>query len=97
MVTIINKSNRPIGVAGQSVLPDKEIQVKDKLVYCDVYDENGLATGDKQILPGLLALKIAGHIDIREELPKVETKVEPKDEETEEKPKAKKGRKSKEE
>lgn len=97
MVTIINKSNRPIGVAGQSVLPDKEIQVKDKFVYCDIFDENGLATGEKQLLPGLVALKIAGHVEIREELPKVETKVEPKAEEVEEKPKAKKGRKPKEE
>lgn len=97
MVTIINKSNRPIGVAGQSVLPDKEIQVKDKFVYCDIFDENGLATGEKQLLPGLVALKIAGHVEIREELRKVETKVEPKAEEVEEKPKAKKGRKPKEE
>lgn len=92
MVTILNKSNRPIGVAGQSVLPDKEIKVQDKLVYCAVFDEDGNNTGKKQLLPGLIALKEGGFINILEE--KEEPKVQVKEEVAEEKPKAKKARKT---
>ena len=96
MVIILNKSNRPIGIAGQSVLPDKEIKVQDKHAYCDVYDEDGVATGERQLLPGLVALQLRGHIVITEE--KKEKPVEEKAEEpAEDKPKTKKTRKSKEE
>lgn len=79
MVIIFNKSNRPIGIAGQSVLPDKEIRVKDKDVYCEVVDEEGNATGEKKLIPGLKALEIRGFVTIRE----VEEakKEEPKEEE----------------
>ena len=77
MVTILNKSNRPIGVAGQSVLPDKEIVVKDKLVYCDVCDENGVPTGEKQLLPGLRALVGMKFVEVREEPEQVKKPVEP--------------------
>lgn len=69
MVTVYNKSNRPIGIAGQSVLPDKEIKVKDKDVYCDVFDEYGNSTGKRALLPGLKALEGMGLIKIREEEP----------------------------
>ena len=82
MVIVFNKSNRPIGIAGQSVLPDKEINVKDKDAYCAVFDENGKDTGKKMIIPGLKALEIRGFITIREieekpvEKPVEEEKVE---------------------
>lgn len=66
MVIIFNKSNRPIGIAGQSVLPDKEIRVKDKDAYCEVVDEEGNATGEKKLIPGLKALEIRGFVTIRE-------------------------------
>ena len=74
MVVVINKSNRPIGIAGQSVLPDKEITIKDKDAYCAVFDEDGKDTGKKQIIPGLKALERRGHVVIREvdETPKAE-------------------------
>lgn len=102
MVTIFNKSNRPIGIGKQSVLPDREIKVKDKEVFCEVFDENGAPTGKKQILPGLKALEMIGFVTIKvDEEPKPEPKPEEekKAEEpvAEEKPKAKKGRKPKEE
>ena len=66
MIIVFNKANRPIGIAGQSVLPDKEIQVKDKDAYCAVFDENGEDTGEKVIIPGLKALEMRGFISIRE-------------------------------
>ena len=94
MVTIFNKSNRPIGIEKMSVLPDKELKIKDKLAYCEVFDENGNPTGKKQLLPGLVALKNIGFIDIKEE-PDEQPKVE--EDKAEEKPKAKRGRKPKEE
>lgn len=101
MVTIFNKSNRPIGIGKQSILPDKEITVKDKEVFCEVFDENGNPTGKKQILPGLKALEIIGFVTIKiNEEPKDEPKAEKKADEApaaEEKPKAKRGRKAKEE
>lgn len=87
MVTIYNKSNRPVGVANQSVLPDGELKIQDKHAYCAVFDENGLDTGKKQLLPGLVALANFGIITITEE----------KEEQVEEKPKAKRTRKPKEE
>lgn len=82
MVIIFNKSNRPIGIAGQSVLPDKEIRVKDKDAYCEVVDEEGNATGEKKLIPGLKALEIRGFVTIREveEAKKEEPKEEPKEE-----------------
>lgn len=95
MVTIYNKSNRPIGIAGQSVLPTQEIKVKDKDVYCAVFDENGVDTGKKGFLPGLTAMQLAGFITIKveEEAKPVETVVEAPVEATtevaEEKPKRK--------
>lgn len=97
MVTIYNKSNRPIGVANQSVLPDKEIVVKDKFVYYDVCDENGVATGEKRLIPGLIALKNNGFVTIKEE-PDEKPKKEKKPDvgEEAEKPKEKKTRKPKE-
>ena len=98
MVTIFNKSNRPIGIEKMSVLPDKELKIKDKIAYCEVFDENGNPTGKKQLLPGLVALQNIGFITIKEEpddKPKEEKKVE-ENAETE-KPKAKRGRKPKEE
>lgn len=107
MVTIYNKSNRPIGIAGQSVLPTKEIKVKDRDVYCAVFDENGVDTGKKEILPGLTAMEIAGFITIKPDVEakpvvtetvKVEEKVEVVEAETaEEKPKRKYGKRKTEE
>jgi len=82
MVTIINKSNRPIGViGGQFCLPDQKITIKDKDAYCDVFDENDVRTGEKTLLPGLKALKGRGFIEIIEgsaekPAPVVEEKVE---------------------
>lgn len=68
MITIINKSNRPIGViGGQFCLPDQKITLKDKDAYCDVFDENDVRTGEKKLLPGLSALKNRGFIEIIEE------------------------------
>lgn len=95
MVTIFNKSNRPIGVANQSVLPDKEIKVKDKFVYCEVFDENGAPTGEKMLLPGLVVLVNMGFVTVKEEKEEVAKPVEK--EPVEEKPKTKKTRKAKEE
>jgi len=67
MVIIFNKANRPIGVAGQSVLPNREIRVKDRDAYCAVYDEHGNDTGKKKLLPGLKALETIGFVTIRVE------------------------------
>lgn len=78
MVTIYNKSNRPIGVAGQSVLPDREIKIQDKFAYCDAYDEDGVATGERVLLPGLVALKNMKFVDIHEEKEVAAHKEEPK-------------------
>lgn len=90
MVKVYNKSVRPIGVANQSVLPDKEIRIQDKYAYCDVYDEDGNNTGKRQILPGLRALENMGFVTITEEEP-----MPVKDEDTQEQPKTKRGRKPK--
>ena len=95
MVIIFNKSNRPIGVAGQSVLPDKEIRVKDKDVFCEVFDEHGNPTGEKKLLPGLKAIEQIGFVTIRveeEAKPKKPAKVEKVEEAVgeEKKPAAKK-------
>ena len=77
MVVVFNKSNRPIGIAGQSVLPDKEIKVKDKDAYCLVYDEDGNATGERKIIPGLAILEQKGMVTLRfEEEKPVAKKVE---------------------
>ena len=81
MVTILNISNRPIGVAGVSILPDQEVKIKDKDAYCDAYDENGNATGKKVLLPGLVALKGMRFVTITEE--KEEKKEEVKEPEKE--------------
>jgi len=84
MVIIFNKSNRPIGVAGQSVLPDREIRVKDKDAYCAVFDEDGNETGEKQIIPGLAILEQKNMVSIRfEEEKKATKKVEKKEAEPE--------------
>ena len=83
MVTVFNKSNRPIGIGGKSVLPDKEMIVQDKDAYCSVFDEHGNDTGKKMILPGLKALEMRGYITIREEK-KEEPKEEPVEEAVEE-------------
>lgn len=80
MVTIFNKSNRPIGIAGQSVLPDREIKVKDKDAYCFIFDENGVNTGKQELLPGLVAIQKMGFITIREDR---EEAAEKKDEDKE--------------
>ena len=102
MVIIYNKANRPIGIANQSVLPLKEIKLQDKHAYCDVYDEDGNPTGERQLLPGLVALETMGFVTIKEEkqaAKKAEPTAEDKsaedkaEEKVEEKPK--KGRKSK--
>jgi len=65
MIVVFNKSNRPIGIAGKSVLPDREINVQDKDAYCAVFDENGRDTGKKALLPGLKALENRGFVSIR--------------------------------
>lgn len=75
MVYVYNKSNRPIGVAGKAILPDKELALKDKEVYCDIYDEEGNPTGERQIIPGLKALEMNGVCNVKIE---EEKKVEPK-------------------
>lgn len=88
MVTIINKSNKPVGViGGLFCLPDQKLVLKDKDAYCAVFDEDGNDTGKKMILPGLKALEGRGYISIeaQEEKPKEEPKVEVP---TEEEPKA---------
>jgi len=93
MVIIFNKSNRPIGIAGQSVLPDREIRVKDKDAYCDMYDEEGKKVLGKKILPGLKILEMKGFITIRVEEEKKEEPVaaeEPKAEPKKRSPKRKK-------
>lgn len=87
MVTIINKTNKPVGIiGGQYCLPDQKIVLKDKEVFCDVYDEDGNLTGEKMILPGLRAMELRNYIEIKieEDEPK---KVEKKEAVGEEKPK----------
>ena len=76
MITIYNKSNRPIGIAGLSVLPSKEIKVKDRDAYCTVFDEYGKDTGKREILPGLKALEQVGFITIRVDAEAEQTKAE---------------------
>ena len=79
MVTITNKSNKPVGViGGQFCLPDQKIVLKDKEALCDVYDEEGVATGEKQVLPGLKAMECRGYItiEVKEDEPKKAAKVE---------------------
>jgi len=73
MVTITNKTNKPVGIiGGQYCLPDQKIVLKDKEVFCDVYDEDGNLTGEKMILPGLKAMEIRKYIEIeiKEDAPK---------------------------
>ena len=83
MVTIINKSNKPVGViGGLFCLPDQKLVLKDKDAYCAVFDEDGNDTGKKMILPGLKALEGRGYISIEVQEEK------PKEEPTEEEPKA---------
>lgn len=87
MVTIINKTNKPVGIiGGQYCLPDQKIVLKDKEVFCDVYDEDGNLTGEKMILPGLKAMELRKYIEIKieEDEPK---RVEKKEAVGEEKPK----------
>lgn len=67
MVTIYNKSNKPIGVGKQFCLPLQEMQVQDRDAYCEVFDERGKPTGKKVILPGLRAIEMQGFITIKEE------------------------------
>ena len=77
MVKVFNKSNRPLGVAGKAILPDQEVAFKDKEVFCEVYDEDGFSTGERQIIPGLRILEIRGLCNIKiEEEKKVEKKTE---------------------
>ena len=58
MVIITNISNKPVGLIGSQVcLPNEKIEVKDKEAYCDVFDEDGNRTGEKQILPGLKVME----------------------------------------
>ena len=74
MVTIFNKSNKPVGViGGQFCLPDKKLVLKDKDVFVDVFDEDGEPTGEKKILPGLRAMEIRGYITIEHEEDKPKT------------------------
>lgn len=67
MVTIYNKSKKPIGVGKQFCLPGDEMQVQDRDAYCEVFDEYGKPTGKKQLLPGLKAIERQGFITIKEE------------------------------
>ena len=67
MVTIYNKSNRPVGVGKQFILPDQKMKIQDKDAYCSVFDEDGNDTGKKMILPGLKAMEGFGLINIEEE------------------------------
>lgn len=67
MVTIYNKSKKPIGVGKQFCLPGDEMQVQDKDAYCEIFDEYGKPTGKKQILPGLQAIERQGFITITEQ------------------------------
>lgn len=73
MVTIYNKSKKPVGIGKQFCLPGDEMQVQDKDAYCAVFDEYGKDTGKKQFLPGLQAMERMGLITIKaEEAAKVE-------------------------
>ena len=84
MVTIINKTNKPVGIiGGQYCLPDQKIVLKDKDVFCDVYDEDGVNTGEKMLLPGLKAMELRGYIsiDVQEDKPKVSKQQKAKAEE----------------
>ena len=67
MVTIYNKSNKPIGVGKQFCLPLQEMQIQDRDAYCEVFDERGKPTGKKVILPGLRAIEMQGFITIKEQ------------------------------
>ena len=76
---ITNKTNKPVGIiGGQYCLPDQKIVLKDKEVFCDVYDEDGNLTGEKMILPGLRAMEIRKYIEIeiKEDAPKKVEKAE---------------------
>lgn len=66
MITIYNKSNKPIGIGKQFCLPGDEMQVQDRDAYCEIFDEYGKPTGKKQILPGLRAIEMQGFITIKE-------------------------------
>lgn len=83
MVIIKNISNKPVGlIGGQVCLPNAEIEIKDKDVMCDVFDEDDHRTGEKQILPGLKTMERRGFITIRVvEDEKKEVKKEVKEEE----------------
>lgn len=85
MVIIKNISNKPVGlIGGQVCLPNAEVEIKDKDVMCDVFDEDDNRTGEKQILPGLKVMERRGFITIRvEKEPEVvkEKKEEKKEEE----------------
>lgn len=82
MVIIKNISNKPVGlIGGQVCLPNQSIEVKDKDVMCDVFDEDDRRTGEKQILPGLKTMERRGFITIevkQEAAPVVEKPVEEK-------------------
>ena len=67
MVTIYNKSKKPVGVGKQYCLPGDEMHVQDKDAYCKIFDEYGKDTGKKQILPGLQAMERMGLITIKAE------------------------------
>ncbi len=67
MVIINNISSKPVGlIGGQVCLPGDFIEIKDKEAYCDVFDEDGKNTGEKQILPGLKVMERRKFITIRE-------------------------------
>lgn len=70
MVKIYNKSNRPLGIAGKAVLPDQELVLKDKDVFCEAYDEDGFSTGEKVLIPGLRALEDHGLCTVKIEADK---------------------------
>jgi len=77
MVTIINKSNKPVGViGGLFCLPDQRLVLKDKDAYCAVFDEDGNDTGKKMLLPGLKAMEGRGYIEIQVEEDKPKKVVE---------------------
>lgn len=73
MVIIRNISNKPVGVIGGNVcLPNEKFELKDKDAFCDVFDEDGIRTGEKMILPGLKAMEKIGYISIEVVKEKVE-------------------------
>lgn len=86
MVIITNISNKPVGlIGGQVCLPGDFIEIKDKDAYCDVFDEDGKNTGEKQILPGLKVMERRKFITIRE-VKDEPVKAEPVKDEVEEEP-----------